>query len=143
MTTREKVELLLICIVAGAAWFFAARLPHQLAAGEVIAYSSAFLLFQGLLRDLWIKYVAKPEAPAQPRKFACMCMESTVGAAGVIAGLTVLLCGIRTSVQLPLFFWPALVLVVGAIGFLIKDLVIDWKTWKVRREKDHQSVIPW
>ena len=72
-----------------------------------------------------------------------MCMESTVGASGVIAGCAILLCGIRTSVELPLVFWPLLILVVCAIGFAIKDLVIDWKTWKIRHEKDHQSIIPW
>ena len=143
MTTREKVELLLICCVAGAAWFFTARLPHQLAAGELILAASVFLLSQGLLRDLWIKYVVKPAAPAQPRRIVCMCMESTVGVAGVTAGAAILLCGIRSSVQLPQLFWPLLVLCVGVVGFVIKDFVIDWKTWKVRKEKDHQSVIPW
>jgi hypothetical protein len=143
MTTREKVELLLICIVAAAAWFFAAKLPHNLRAGEIILAASGILLFQGLLRDLWIKYVARPPAPVQPRKIMCMCMESTVGASGVIAGAAILLCGIRHSVDLPQLFWPLLILIVGIVGFAIKDLVIDWKTWRVRKEKDHQSVIPW
>src|SRR5262245_48252220 len=105
MTTREKVELLLICIVAGAAWFLAAKLPQKLAVGEVVLAASVFLLGQGLLRDLWIKYVVKPAAPAEPRRIVCMCMESTVGVVGVTAGAAILLCGIRSSVQLPNVFW--------------------------------------
>jgi hypothetical protein len=143
MTTREKVELLLICILAAAAWFFAPKLPQKLAIGEVVLAASVFLLGQGLLRDLWIKYVVKPAAPAEPRRIVCMCMESTVGVVGVSAGGAILLCGIRSSVALPGIFWPLLILIVGAVGFAIKDFVIDWKTWKVHREKDHQSVIPW
>ena len=72
-----------------------------------------------------------------------MCMESTVGVAGVIGGLAVLLCGLGRPVEVALFFWPALVLAVGITGFVIKDFVLDWKARSVRRVKDHQSIIPW
>ena len=150
MRTREKIELGLIATVAAAAWFFAARLPVKLPAGYLILAASVLLLGQGLLRDLWVKYGAKKDhpaaetqAPAAKQKIVCMCMESTVGVAGVIGGLAILLCGIGRIVEVPLYFWPALVLCVGVVGFVIKDFVLDWKARSVRRVKDHQSIIPW
>jgi hypothetical protein len=128
----------------------------------VILTASVLLLGQGLIRDLWMKYGAKrehpaaeaqstatdaaqtgPAAPPKPQRIVCMCAESTVGVAGVVAGLTVVLCGIRSTVDLPSVFWPALVLIVGVTGFIIKDYVLDWKSRSVRRVKDHSSIIPW
>ena len=159
MTVREKVELVLIAAAASAAGAFATSLPPSLPAGYVILTASVLLLGQGLIRDLWMKYGAKRDHPApstssgqapstsseppKPQRIVCMCAESTVGVAGVVAGLTVVLCGIRSHVELPPIFWPALVLIVGVIGFIIKDYVLDWKSRSVRRVKDHSSIIPW
>ncbi len=160
MRTREKIELGLIATVAVATWFFATRLPVKLPAGYLILAASVLLLGQGLLRDLYVKYVAKKDHPAAdpstgsgptpstgsgtaPKRIVCMCMESTVGVAGVIGGLAILLCGIGRIIEVPTFFWPALVIGVGVVGFVIKDFVLDWKARSVRRVKDHQSIIPW
>ena len=156
MRTREKIELGLIATVAVTTWFFATRLPVKLPAGYLILAASVLLLGQGLLRDLYVKYIAKKDHPAvaaaaaidgqpanAPKKIVCMCMESTVGVAGVVGGLAILLCGIGSIVEVPFYFWPALVLCVGVVGFVIKDFVLDWKARSVRRVKDHQSIIPW
>ena len=192
MRTREKIELGLIATVSVVTWFFATRLPVKLPAGYLILAASVLLLGQGLLRDLYVKYVAKKDHPAAdpstgsglapstgsglapstgsglapstgsglapstgsglapstgsgtaPKRIVCMCMESTVGVAGVIGGLAVLLCGIGRIIEVPTFFWPALVIGVGVVGFVIKDFVLDWKARSVRRVKDHQSIIPW
>ncbi len=150
MTLREKVELLLISAAAGAAAAIPG-LPRRVATGELILAASVLLLGQGLIRDLWIKYRAPkpPPAPAdaaepsKPRGLFCMCMESTVGMLGVIAGCGIVLAGVRHPIDLPAYFWPVAVLVIGVIGFVIKDYVLDWKTWSIRREKDHQNVVFW
>ena len=151
MLRREKVELALIVLATLAAWRLASVLPVSVPAGHLILAASVLLLGQGLLRDLWIKFGPKPAAVAEPvptdaakpQRIVCMCMESSVGVAGVIAGLCILLCGIGRRIEVSPYCWPALVLVVGITGFIIKDFVLDWKNRTVKRVKDHQSVIPW
>jgi hypothetical protein len=145
MTAREKGELILIALAACVAYVFREKLPQHWPLGNLVLSASVILLGQGLLRDLWIKYVVRkaPHAPGTRQAISCMCMESTVGVIGVIAGL--LLVAVRASAQisLPPWFWPALVATIGVAGFLIKDLVIDFKAWTIRREPDHQNIVFW
>jgi hypothetical protein len=148
MTRREVGELCLIAAAAGSACFIP-RLPATIPIGELVLAGSVALLAQGLIRDLVIKYGGASKgaqtAPAQKRGIVCMCMESTVGVAGVAAGICVLLAGIRRPVALPVYFWPVAIAVVGVTGFIIKDYVIDWtrRPWRIRKEKDHSSVVFW
>lgn len=144
MTSREKGELVLIAVAIGASAALKNKMPAKLSSGDLVLYASILLLAQGLVRDLWIKYAA-PKVEAKPKKSGpiCMCMESTVGVLGVIAGLMLLFVGTQTPMKLASWFWPALVGGVLVIGFLIKDFVLDWRTRSIRREKDHQSIVFW
>jgi len=153
MKRRDTIELILIAFVSAAAWFLRASLPAELAIGELILAAAVMLLGQGLIRDLYVKFsasraasAAQPDGPTPPKKgLFCMCMESTIGVVGVVAGGALLLSGISARVQLPIFFWPACVALTCLFGFVIKNYVLDWQTWpwRIRREEDHSSVVFW
>lgn len=141
---RHRIEWCLIAIAAGSAWMLAlsGRLPPRLPLGEVILGASALLLAQGLVRDVAIKLWPPPACPVGPGGAArsCLCAESTVGTAGVAAGVLALLAAVPIQVPLPSWSWPVAILVIGAFGFLIKSLVIDWKNRRVIVVSDHRTV---
>jgi hypothetical protein len=145
MKTREKVELALIAVTGAAAWGGRAFLPDRLPWGEVALYSSALLLGQSLVRDLYLKYGAPKVKPGPDAKVQrnLMCLESTIGLAGIVAGVGLLLALPDWRLRMPGWLWPALALGVGAFGFLIKDLVLDWRRGKIRVDPDHQNIIWW
>jgi hypothetical protein len=97
------------------------------------------------------KPVAPPVEGTEPggkptrQPIFCMCMESSVGVVGVVAGGALLLSGIRAQVQLAGVFWPAFVFFTCLIGFVIKNYVFDWQTWpwRIRRVEDHSSIVFW
>lgn len=151
MELREKVELALIPLAAVAA-FQAAELgllPASLAFGEVVMAAAAGLLGQGLIRDLHLKYVARhePEAacaltPGAPRG-AAMCMESVIGMALICFGALLLFSGDTRPVALDAGRWGFGVAALGLAGFLLKDVVIDFRTRGLRIEKAHRNVVFW
>lgn len=142
MTSLERTELVLIALAALASAVLGGMFPSSLSPGILVLTASSMLLGQGLLRDLWVKYGVK--APAhQGQKIVCMCMESTVGMTGVIAGVAVLFAGVDGNWMLPAWFWPAFVAGMGVCGFVMKDLIIDIDNRSIRREKNHRSIIVW
>ena len=138
----EKAELSLVACAVALSVPLRPWLPTAMAPGLLILSASGLLLFQGLLRDLWIKYGTRPDGEAGT-KILCMCMESTIGTTGVIAGAAALLGGLGGVWSLPGLFWPLFALGVGSTGFLIKDLIIDVDHRSIRREKGHRSIIVW
>ncbi len=149
MSKVDKIELGLIVFATAVAVAVAEMLPRELAVGEVALIASALLLAQGLARDLWLKYGHKRSCPVpadqvEPSGRApaatCMCVESSIGIFGVVAGVLALFSGAGSTINLSKFFWPATVLLVGLAGFSMKSLVIDWKSRRIRRESDHRAV---
>jgi hypothetical protein len=144
MLRRTAVELGLVGAAAVVAWAVRGMLPRTLPVGELTLYASALLLFQGLVRDLYLKYVAP--APAQCaigelNKGKCLCMESTIGIVGIAAGsATLVTMGMHRQVRLPGWIWPLLVLAIGSVGFLVQEFVIDWKALRLRRGLDHRKL---
>jgi hypothetical protein len=67
-----------------------------------------------------------------------MCAESTIGMTGIIAGVAILGVGINYLSQLG---WYILFMVVMTIGFLIKDYVIEWNPFHLRKDKDHINIV--
>jgi hypothetical protein len=147
MTTREKVELGLIPCAGLAAAAARPLLPAALPLGEAILVGAALLLGQGLIRDLYLKYVAHAGQACQvdysTGKAVSMCMESTLGILAIGVGAALLGSGVRTQLECAGWFWPGFVLVVGLAGFAMKDVVIDLKARRVRLEKDHRNVVLW
>jgi hypothetical protein len=142
MTTAEKIELALIPVFGAGLWLMAPDLPDQLGVGNLLLGTSALLLLQSLIRDLWLLVREKRAArPSPHRKARCMCVESTVGATGVIVGIVLLGSGIDRSVVINDWMWAPLVMVMMGTGFVIKDYVLQWGPLRVRRDRDHVNIV--
>ncbi|WP_330946160.1 hypothetical protein [Thermomonas sp. LB-4] len=142
MTRAERLELALIPLAAAAAWGVAARLPDAPGLGDLLLAGAVLLLLQGLLRDLWLLWRRRAlAAEAQPRRMPCLCLESALGATGVLAGLVFLGSGQAWRMAMPDWGWSLLVAVVLALGFAIKDLVIALRPLRLAREADHLNIV--
>ena len=142
MTTYEKVELALIPVFGVVVWTLTPELPSKMGVGTLLLWASALLLFQGLVRDVWLlrkAKVAKQTAPV--RKLSCMCVESTVGAIGVIIGMALLGVDLDKLVGMNRCAWSLLPMLTVSIGFVIKELVVTWNPWRILREKDHLNIV--
>jgi hypothetical protein len=149
MTTFEKIELGLIPLAGLAFYLFAPALPllfpAQLGVGRLLTLISALLLFQGLVRDVFL--LAKQKRMAQhqqaPKPLRSMCLESTVGVLGLLLGAG--LSGVGWDSDPPLVMaawaWGVLVVLIMSVGFAMKDLVIDSRPWRIRRDKDHMNIL--
>ena len=105
-------------------------------------YGAAALLAQSLVRDLWLLSQARKSEPSgPPRKARCMCIESTIGMAGVLIGGMLILAGFGPGVALgPM----ALAIGLGLIllgGFLVKDWVFTWSPFRFVRDPDHINIV--
>jgi len=142
MATGEKIELALIPVFAIGFWLMAPGLPDEMGIGRLVLGASIFILSQSLVRDLVL--LAREKRASQPgvrRKARCMCVESTVGATGVVAGVALLGSGIDGSVVMNNWVWSVLVMAIMALGFVIKDYVVEWSPWRIRRDKDHMNIV--
>jgi hypothetical protein len=142
MTRAEWIEVLVITVLAPISWLVWPYVSTAMPFWQITLDLSALLLVQSLVRDIAILLRNRSSASNQPRREAqCFCLESTIGATGVVAG-TVLAAFGRTT-QVAIGRWHFLLAVAGTmvLGFAIKDLVISWKPFGIRREKDHLNII--
>ena len=142
MTVAEKIELVMIPVLGGGVFLLTGELPANVSVGQLLLWASALLIFQGLMRDLFLLARQKRAVHPGPRREArCMCVESTAGVIGIVVGLVMI--GVATDQQVVLDRWTWSLLTVGsmAVGFAIKDYVVEWRPWRVRREPDHLNVI--
>jgi hypothetical protein len=138
----EKIELALIPLLGIVFWLIAPLLPGQLNTGNLLLSMSALLLFQSLVRDLFLLAEMKREPqPAQYRSARCMCLESTIGMTGIFLGAGFLGFGINMSVVLNNWVCGILVVLTLATGFLIKDFVIETNPWRIVRDKKHVNIL--
>ena len=70
-----------------------------------------------------------------------MCVESTVGASGVVAGLVVFGSAIDATIALQPLATGLLVAGILAVGFAIKDFVIELRPLRIRRDRDHLNIV--
>jgi hypothetical protein len=104
---------------------------------QLVAYTGVALLGIGLVRDLYIKFFVKAEAPKRAGE-KLICFESLVGALLVASGLGLFGLGVTRpfdTVAATLGIYLGALFVVSD---LIKDVVVVFK-----REKDHLNLIPW
>ena len=142
MTTAEKIELALIPVLGVVIWLMAPVLPGNVSMGRLLLWTSAFLLLQSLVRDLWLLAGAKRAATQSlHRQARCMCIESTVGATGVVAGAVLMGAGIDWPVAMERWVWSPLAMVTMIVGFLIKDYVVEWSPLGIRRGRDHMNIV--
>lgn len=147
---RDQVEILLIFGVVVILIPFTLLLPRQLPLGEVVLYSAALLLLQGLVRDLAVKafppktcrivLVPGAENEKQGSVKTCMCAESTIGIVGIFSGVLLLFSGGKMLLHFPWFVWPLWASLVFILGFFLKSVVIDWKNRRLMLVKDHRTI---
>ena len=142
MTAAERTELALIPLAGVVVWLLAERLPASIGIGSILLAASVLLLFQGLIRDLWLLFKRRRQSQTGPRQEAlCMCVESTVGVTGVVAGLILVGAAADTTLVMSQALWVMLAVVVLALGFAIKDFVFEWRPFRIRRDKDHVNLV--
>ena len=142
MTRAERIELAMIVVVATISWLVWPNFPAAMPLWQIVLVASAWLLAQSLVRDVAILLRSRRLKSNEPRKEAqCFCLESTVGLTGIIAGLA--LIGLGSSHQIAITRWEFSFAIAGTmiLGFIIKDFVVSWNPFGVRREKDHLNLI--
>jgi hypothetical protein len=135
MTAAERVELLMIGVAAGIGWLawplFSAVFPLW----QVVLGLSALLLAQSLVRDVTI-LLRQRSAPGGPRREAqCVCLESSVGSAGIVAAAVLSI--MAGSIPVSIGRWGFAMAIAGILllGFAIKNLVISWNPLGLHRER--------
>jgi hypothetical protein len=142
-TRAEKVELGLVAAAVAAVATSAKRLPVSLELGSLFAIAALALFGQGLLRDVWLlaRRRRAGATAAHTEEARCMCMESTIGLSGVLVGVVLTAAGVPVVIPLATWTWPVGGALVWGAGFTMKDVVIQWSPWKLRRVKDHGSIL--
>ena len=142
MSIVEKTELMLIGFVVVLVGFIQAALPSSMPISYLVLYGSALLLLQSLLRDLWYLFHSRnKELTGSKITIQGMCLESTVGGFGIVLGVVLSLTGLTIKVMMLGWLWLVLVAGVLVLGFLIKDLVIEWSPCRIRRDKNHMNIV--
>ena len=142
ITAAEKLELVLIPGAGIIGWFMAERPPAQISIGALLLGASVLLLLQGLLRDLWlISQRNRQSEVGAPQEALCMCVESTVGVTGVIAGFIILGSSIDSTLSADPLLIGFLTTGILIIGFAIKDFIFELRPFRIRRDKDHLNIV--
>ena len=141
MTGAEKIELAIIPITGLGIFYLATVLPDIIPAGRLFLAMSALILFQSLLRDLWLLSRKQNDEQTNGVAVRCMCIESTVGMTGILIGAVLLGAGIGEPVSMNAWSWSILVMAILSCGFLMKDFVFEWNPLRIRRDKNHMNII--
>lgn len=132
------IELAAVGGAAALAAALAPLAPGRLWAGEAVLFASGLFLLQSLLRDVAIWLAARragASAPARPPG-ACMCVESTLGGAGVLFGAALMILAPGLRLPAPAGAWPVAVALLGLAGFFAKNWLVDWRRCRIRRAQD-------
>jgi len=142
MTPAEKLEIALIPVIGAVSGLMAGWLPTRISIGALLLGASVLLLAQGLIRDLWLISRRKQESQNGVRQEAlCMCVESTVGVTGVVAGLVILGSAIDSKLSASPLLISVLAMGVLVLGFAVKDLILELRPFRIRRDEDHLNIV--
>lgn len=142
MTAAEKLEVTLIPLFGMASGFIAGWLPADISIGALLLGASVLLLAQGLIRDLWLISRRQQGSQNGARQHAlCMCVESTVGVNGVVGGLVILGSTIDSKLSASPLLVSGLAIGVLVLGFAVKDLILEFRPFRIRRDKDHLNIV--
>ncbi len=105
-------------------------------------WASALLLLQSLVRDIWLLMKARRGAQKNPQTaIRCMCVESSLGIAGIVIGAILFGSGIGRPMPMGRWQWSMAALLVMGGGFLIKDYLLESKPWRIRKHKGHVNIV--
>lgn len=137
-----RVELLLIAAVALISLSGVVAWPDKLSSGNLVLALSGLFLAQTLVRDLYLLYRRDkrenmPEEVSRP----VFCVETTVGVAGVIVGSMLIFASAGPVVAVSDGIWVILVALTMLLCFALRDYVVQWNPWAIRRDPDHVNII--
>lgn len=142
MSISDKIELGLFPIVGLGVWWMTRGLSYEIPVAQLLLWASALLLLQGLVRDLCLLARQRRSAQRTPRRAArCLCVESTLGATGIVLGAVLLGAGIGAHFVVEGWLLSVLLMALMSMGFLIKDTVLEWNPWKLYKDKDHLNIV--
>jgi hypothetical protein len=141
MESHLRRDIVLAAAAVGVLVLLRERLPRVVPVGDLLLLGAAALLLQGLARDLGRLVDAR--RATESREVTCVCLESTVGLAAIVAGGALALGWTTVRVKLGPVTWPASLAAVLAFGVLTRDLVFDWRQFRIRREADHRARVGW
>lgn len=142
MTIIEKLETIIIIILGLFLLLMTKIFPVEIGIGQFLLYASALLLLQSLIRDLCILYKNRNMNKLKTQRMArCMCVESTIGALGVL--IAVILLGIRLDLIITMneWIWIIVIEAILILGFYIKDFVFEWMPWRLYKDNDHINIV--
>lgn len=132
----------MIAVLALASTLAWPYLPAEITVSRWILGCAVLLLAQSLLRDISILLRGRGvKQGIAARSANCMCLESTIGAVGVVVGLGAAGLANFGTASFGRVGFSLSVVGTLAFGLTIKDWVISWYPWGFRREKDHLNLI--
>lgn len=142
MTRAEWIEAALIAGIAPTTTLVWSYLPVEVSISQLILACAVLVLAQSLVRDITVLLRRRASKPGSPMRAAnCICIESTLGVAGVVIGLVAPWNLGYATVSVSRISFSLSVVGTLAFGLAIKDWVIAWNPLALRREKDHLNVI--
>lgn len=140
--SADKAELLLIGVAVSISFSGFVDWPGKIAAGSLVLILSGLFLVQTLVRDLYLLYARnKPQAIPGEQSDAVFCLETTVGIAGVISGTGLIFSGFGSVMVVSDGMWTALVALTMVLCYFLRDYVIQWNPWRIRRDPDHINIV--
>lgn len=139
MTKLEKAELLFIPVIGIFIWQL--KQQNNLELGRLVLYASALLLLQSLIRDVFLLFISKSHSHNEIKKATCMCMESSIGMTGIIAGSLLVGFGFNVILGMNPMKWSLGVMLILIVGFLIKDIVIQFNPIRIYSDKNHMNIV--
>ena len=130
---------MLIPVMGLLIWQFMQQSNLQM--GRLVLYASALLLVQSLIRDLFLLRASQSVRHEEIKKATCMCMESSIGMTGIIAGSLLVGFGFDTFLSMNSMVWSIGVMLILIGGFLIKDIVIQFKPIRIYSDKNHMNIV--
>lgn len=161
MSIIEKLEITLMSVFIALTSLFAVLFPSlfisEISLGQLMLYCAAFLLLQGLIRDLYVYFSIRktkqalkplhtPKSSQEPKplvksKATCICLESSVGVLVILCGALMILTRLDVLITVSPWQWVAILSLIVIAGFVLKDWVLHWQPIKLAREKNHANVI--
>ena len=142
MTKLEKAEVAMIPLSGIVAFLMTPFLPVLLSVGNALLLFSALLLLQSLVRDISILISSeKDQGQVKQKSMQCLCVESAIGMTGVLVGAGLLGLGIAQQIEMDKFSWGISIAILVAVGFAIKDFVVQVNPWRIFRDKDHLNIV--
>lgn len=139
----KKLELFEIGMIAATVLMLTLLrdfLPGKIDAGVFIALIILPALLQILMRDLWLMR-RRQHTKTQGKEMRCMCLESCAAWFVLLIAVLSIFFGWSKSITPNPWIWIGSVAFAQLLAFLMKDWIVDLKTFRLRRDPDHINLI--